>query len=338
MDRRSIPALLVALTLLAGCQPEPIVSYRVPRHPKPPPRLLGAIAPVGESVWFVKLTGPAPEVAAHDKEFEQFVRSLHFADDPKQPLTWTLPPGWREAAAAPVKPGLAEQTRFATIRVGPESLKLTISRLGQEAGDILPNVNRWRRNDLNLPPLADAGLPAVTRKVTAGGHEVTVVDMTGVAKGEEPADEEPAAPAPAPPGELAYDAPPGWQPLPATGMRVAAFKVTDGGQSAEVTVIPLAGQAGGLLSNVNRWRDQIGLPDTTVDRLTKEAKMLDSPAGAVVYVDLTGPKGRTLGGVLSHGGRSWFVKLQGPAELVGKQQAAFEAFVKSLRFAAAGAK
>ena len=41
----------------------------------------------------------------------------------------------------------------------------------------------------------------------------------------------------------------------------------------------------------------------------------------------------------SHGGRSWFVKLRGPAELVGSQQAAFEAFVRSLRFGAApGAK
>src|SRR5262249_31105449 len=122
------------------------------------------------------------------------------------------------------------------------------------------------------------------------------------------------------------------------GMRVAAFKVTDGGQSAEVTVIPLAGQAGGLLSNVNRWRGQIGLPDTTDEQLRQEAKMLDSPARPGGYADLTRAEGRAVGRVLLHGGRSWFVKLQGPAELVGKQQAAFEAFVKSLRFAAAGAK
>ncbi len=336
MVRRSIPALFLGLTLSAGCQPEPITSYRVPREHKPPPRLLGAIAPVGDSVWFVKLTGPAPEIAAHDKEFEAFVKSLRFADDPKKPLTWTLPAGWREAGAAPVKPGLAEQTRFATIRVGPEALKLTISRLGREAGDILPNVNRWRKNDLNLPPLGEADLSRVTRELPVDGKEVTLVDMTGVVKGEEPADEEPAAADR--PGEPAYDVPPGWQPLPATGMRVAAFKVTDGGQSAEVTVIPLAGAAGGLLSNVNRWRGQVGLPDTTDEQLRKEAKMLDSPAGLVVAVDLTGPKGRTLGGVLLHGGRSWFVKMTGPAELVVKQQAAFEAFVKSLRFAAAGAK
>jgi hypothetical protein len=37
---------------------------------------------------------------------------------------------------------------------------------------------------------------------------------------------------------------------------------------------------------------------------------------------------------LLHGGQSWFVKLTGPADLVGQQQSAFEAFVKSLRFEA----
>ena len=62
--------------------------------------------------------------------------------------------------------------------------------------------------------------------------------------------------------------------------------------------------------------------------------MLDSPAGPVICVDLTGPKGRMLAGTLLHGGRSWFVKMTGPADLVGKQQPAFETFVKSLRFEA----
>src|SRR5438094_98141 len=60
--RRALP--LLALAALAGCQPEAITTYRVPHVQKAPPRLLGAIAPVGESVWFLKLTGPAPEVAA----------------------------------------------------------------------------------------------------------------------------------------------------------------------------------------------------------------------------------------------------------------------------------
>jgi hypothetical protein len=340
----SLGLAFLAAVALAGCQQETITTYRVPRVEKPRPRLLGAIIPAGDTVWFLKLVGSAPEIAVHEKEFDQFARSLRFADDPKAPLTWTAPDGWRELTGAPAKPGLAEQTRFATFRVGPEALRLTISRLGREAADILPNVNRWRKNDLELPPITEADLAGVTRTVEVSGQPVTIVDMTGGGRDEPAAaSPAPAAPPAVPPageGPLAFDAPPGWQPqpVPPNSMRVAAFKVTAGDKSAEVTIIPLAGQAGGLLANVNRWRDQIGLPPTTDDQLRKDAKMLDSRAGAVVYVDLTGPKGRTLGGTLLHGGRSWFVKMNGPAYVVGAQQAAFEAFVQSLRFDAAGAK
>jgi hypothetical protein len=326
---------LFAFAALAGCQQESISTYRVPHVAKSPPRLLGAIAPAGESVWFLKLTGAAPEVATHEREFEQFVRSLRFTDDSKSPISWALPDGWREAAA-PAKGGMAEQTRFATFFVGAEGLKLTISRLPKFAGDILPNVNRWRKNDLNLKPITEADLAGVTHTVTVNDHPITLVDMTGSTAPitEEEPNEPAAPPAGGPTGPLEYDVPAGWQPLPATGMRVAAFKVTDGNQSAEVTVIPLGGVAGGLVPNVNRWRKEVGLPDTTDADLRKEAKMLDSPAGSVVSVDLAGPKERTLGGILMHRGQSWFVKLRGPADLVGKQQSAFEAFVKSLRFGA----
>ena len=54
-------------------------------------------------------------------------------------------------------------------------------------------------------------------------------------------------------------------------------------------------------------------------------------------MDLTGPaqsgiSQRMLGVGLPHGGATWFFKMTGPADLVGKQKAAFEAFVKSVKF------
>jgi hypothetical protein len=36
-----------------------------------------------------------------------------------------------------------------------------------------------------------------------------------------------------------------------------------------------------------------------------------------------------LGAIFLHDERSWFVKLMGPADLVGKQQSAFDAFTDS---------
>jgi hypothetical protein len=321
----------VVLVALAGCQDEEVRHYRVPRIESPAARLLAAVLPVGEKVWFVSVTGPAPAVADLLPGFESFVRSLRFPENERRRVTWDLPADWHREPNR-------ERMRYATFRAGPTALEVRVYSFGPESGNLLANVNRWR-GQIVLGEITEADLPTVSRPITVNGVSGAFVDMTGPgANAERPA--APPAPSAAPPAAdetLAYDAPPGWQPLPASGMRVAAFKITDGDKSAEVTIIPLAGQAGGLLANVNRWRDQLGLPAATAAELQKGAKMLDSKAGPVVCVDLTGPKGRTLGGTLLHGGRSWFVKLTGPADVVAAQQAAFEAFVMSLRFEA-GAK
>jgi hypothetical protein len=338
------PAALLAglaLAALAGCQQETVTSYRVPRLDTPPPRLLAAIVPAGEKIWFFKLAGPAPEVAAHQAEFDRFVNSLNFLEAGDPPVTWVLPEGWEERPSR-------EALRYATIRVGPEKLELTVVPLGREAADQLANVNRWRRQ-IDLPPITEAELAPLKRDITVNGRAVTLVDMTGGGKPRMAAP--PAAPARTPqpaaggPPRPSFDAPAGWQPVPIApgGMRVAAYKVTDGDRSAEVTVIPLSGSAGGLLANVNRWRGEVGLGPLTDDQLPKESKTLDTPAGPAVVVDLPGPESagskRTLGAILPRDGTTWFIKLHGPAELVGKQQANFEAFVRSLRFGAAqGAK
>ena len=36
--------------------------------------------------------------------------------------------------------------------------------------------------------------------------------------------------------------------------------------------------------------------------------------------------------IAPHGGRTWFFKMTGPADLAAKKKPAFEAFVKSVRF------
>ncbi len=323
---------LLGIVALTGCQDDEVRHYRVPRIESPASRLLAAIIPVGEKIWFVSVTGPAPAVAELLPEFETFVNSLRFPENERRRVTWDLPADWHREPNR-------ERMRYATFRVGSNALEVRVYSFGPESADVLANVNRWR-GQIGLAKITADELPTVTRPITVNGLSGTFVDMTGPgANAERPVAPmaEPSAP-PAATGEtLAYDTPPGWQPqpVPPGSMRLAAFKVTAGDKSAEVTVIPLGGQAGGLLANVNRWRKEVGLADTSVAQLQKEGKMLDAPAGSVVYVDLAGPKGeRTLGGILLTGGTSWFVKLRGPADLVGSQQAKFEAFLKSLRFEA----
>ena len=62
--------------------------------------------------------------------------------------------------------------------------------------------------------------------------------------------------------------PEGWSEQPLSEMRLGSFKV-DGpnAASADVSVIAFPGEAGGLISNINRWRGQLQLPPLDEDQL-----------------------------------------------------------------------
>ncbi len=68
--------------------------------------------------------------------------------------------------------------------------------------------------------------------------------------------------------EIGYEAPDGWEPGRASSMRMASFSVPTSSEAADVSLIKLAGMAGGLLANVNRWRGQVGLSPISDEELT----------------------------------------------------------------------
>ena len=113
--------------------------------------------------------------------------------------------------------------------------------------------------------------------------------------------------------------------------RKAAFNVADGDATAEITVIDLELGAGDLLQNVNRWRDQVGLPAATAAEVAESTKKISTLGGSGDYVELVGPKGAILGVRVLAGGKSWFVKLTGDSDLAKQEKPRFEAFVKSLK-------
>ncbi|MBI1747874.1 MAG: hypothetical protein HYR55_15000 [Acidobacteria bacterium] len=132
---------------------------------------------------------------------------------------------------------------------------------------------------------------------------------------------------------LRYTVPEGWQEeANPEGMRAAAFKMVDGNQTIEITIVPLSGSAGGLFQNVNRWRGQVGLDPIREDELTQQIKQIDIAGTRASYIDLGGPEQRILAVVLVRNDQTWFFKLQGPADLVERQKAAFEAFVRSVKY------
>jgi hypothetical protein len=322
----------LAAALLAGCQQDEIRTYTVPKAEMT--RLLGAILPHDDSTWFFKVSGPATAVGTHEEEFTAFLRSLHFAEvDGK--LAWTLPNGWElDKRDRP--------NRYATIRVGTtDALELTITKLGREgqAANVLANVNRWR-NQLTLAPVTQEELPKETKVLNAEAGAITLVDLTGTGSGKTGmgapmvADRVPPAAAAAKgvKSDLGYQAPAGWKKTAGNGISKVTFQVGEGDKLAVVTVTPLPGAAGGLEPNVNRWRGQVGLQPLTAEDVNKIVKEIPVNGKTGQYADLAGTTRRILAVLVARDDTTWFVKMDGTVDLVGKQKANFEAFVRSLRF------
>ncbi len=155
--------------------------------------------------------------------------------------------------------------------------------------------------------------------------------------------EPPAPPTPAAIAALRFDVPEGWMPGPVGGMRKAALRKEEGILKAEITAIDLAAAAGGLLPNVNRWREQLKLEKVTEDELKKTASAIEVGGNQGQYVELVGPKDAErhlaiLGVVVIHGPKAWFFKLTGDAELALREKQHFQDFVKSIQFEPAAKK
>lgn len=323
--------LAPALAALAGCERDEIRAYRVPRaevKEQPKVRLLGALVPRADRFWVFKAMGPSETVAEQAEKFDAFLKSLKFAAD--KPIAWTVPEGWTE------EPG--KGMRYATLKAG--SLEVTVSALPADQNNILDNVNRWR-GQVSLPPVSAADLPKNVREEQVDGTKVVRVDIEGTAANR-PAMSPPAkaapppTPAPAAPEAklVTYDVPTGWKDVPASGIRVATLRIADGPPPVEVTIIPLGGPAGGTIDNIKRWRGELGLSDDSDADAVADAKPTTVSGSDATVVDLVGTNGkRTLGAICPRGGRTWFIKLSGPAEVVGPQKAAFEQFLRSVRFA-----
>jgi hypothetical protein len=325
---------LGGLLLLAGCQNDVIEHYQAPKPPVY--RLLGAIAPQPTSFWYFKLTGPDESVLEHKAEFTRFLDTVTFAGGDKPP-SWQLPKDWRQ------EPG--DQMRFATLLMGPQDrpLELTVSRFGRKPDDkleagLLANVNRWR-GQMGVAKIEADRLGEIARPREVHGVTFYVVEMTGpkpgkTARGMGMPAEPPAAPRPDREPEqprLRYTTPSGWKESERKGaMAVAAFQA----EGAEVTVMPFPRTAGmaDVGGNVNRWRGQLGLPEVAVDQARREATEVRVDGKVANYVDLSGPKSRMLAAMTVRGDQVWFFKMLGPAPAVGRQKAAFDAFLQSVKF------
>jgi hypothetical protein len=142
----------------------------------------------------------------------------------------------------------------------------------------------------------------------------------------------PTPPRPTGGDALKWRLPAGWGESFPGGMRFATFKVPGAGK-IDGSVVTLPGDAGGELSNVNRWRGQIGLPPTDAVGLAAARSAVKTGVGLANVYDFTSDgnkKSRLIAAILMVDGSAWFIKLTGDAEPVTAARPAFLELLGSL--------
>jgi hypothetical protein len=202
--RSTTAASLVLLTLFAagGCKKQPeITRYQVPKETpsagapvpsqgnaeKAPPktpgqdRMLAAIVPRKDAVWFFKLAGDGQLVEKLTEDFETFVKSVTFPESSGGKPEWKLPADWKQQPRQGI--------RFATLMIPVEDagksqqLELSVITLppwdaSNEKAAVLSNVNRWR-DQMQLPPLAEDKLDSETSKLKLAEGEAILANLKG---------------------------------------------------------------------------------------------------------------------------------------------------------------
>jgi hypothetical protein len=132
--------------------------------------------------------------------------------------------------------------------------------------------------------------------------------------------------------EIKWEVPPGWSPAPASAMRYASFTAEKNGEKADISVVTFPGDGGGDVENVNRWRQQIGLPAVGAELLQSMITPVHAGDIHLDTIDMAGASARVLAAWTRHNGRAWFFKLTGPANIVEEEKPRFAAFLQSIRF------
>lgn len=131
-----------------------------------------------------------------------------------------------------------------------------------------------------------------------------------------------------------WEAPFHWQGQDLGSLRKGSWLVKEGEAKVDISVLAFPGETGGLLANINRWAEQVGLPPIGPEGLEKVVQSYQVADRPAQYVRLLNPKARlaTVGVILPVGEVFWFFKMMGNAALVEKETAAFHQFLKTVQF------
>lgn len=338
---------IAAVLVLSACEEEPIRVYRVAKTAAPSHV---ALAPP------VQAAVPAASVPV-----------------------WTLPEGWTQL---PGKGMRFATLQIEAAQGDRPALEVRVTPLSASAADVANNVRRWADQigiaSLTDQQLAEAtqtieidGLSATLVDLVGPASQdkpaqrtfaaMLVADATvwffmitgedqRVAQHRQELDalvrsiRIKAAPAQAAAAQnITWQRPATWHDDPNPNkLRVASFHIGDDQGQGEVSITQFQGDVGGLLANINRWRQQLGLAG--IDRIEQQQLVPMEVGGrGSVTLDLHGPHDDQPGSnrrmivvIVPQPQVTWFIKMVGDDAVVANQQGAFDAFIQSIRFVEVG--
>lgn len=163
-------------------------------------RVVVAMLPHGGMTWFFKMSGEDEAVRAQKPAFIEFLKSVEFhpgrADSSAPRFTstnvkqvpgtkgegssgpggrpeWQVPSGWQEVA-----PPQMLLAKFVMPDKDQPKAEVTVSVFPGDAGGVLQNVNRWRRQ-IKLDPVQQDSLDKMTTSIELPEGKAILVDLTG---------------------------------------------------------------------------------------------------------------------------------------------------------------
>lgn len=139
-------------------------------------------------------------------------------------------------------------------------------------------------------------------------------------------------------GRPTWQVPASWQEVTAGQFLVAKFQVNGPDNSkASINVSASPGDGGGLLGNVNRWRGQLRLSPLAEAEINKLVTQVDTAGGKAMFIDMTGTdatgqQARLIGAIVPQTSQTWFYKLMGSEQMVGREKDAFSKFVEGAKY------
>ncbi len=203
--------------------------------------------------------------------------------------------------------------------------------------EVIP-INRATPRVSSAEPAASAGLSPETVPNPAAGVAPPMAGGGDV-------------PAPQVQSELHWSAPGDWQPQPLNQFRRGSYIIPGEEGEIDVSIIALAGDAGGLAANINRWRNQLNLDPWDETDFQEKARMMDMAGQRAIYVAFSGTgsgqmrpmapaaenggMNRIIAAILPYGGETWFFKMTGPEDIVEAREEEFLNFLSSVHGAEA---